>query len=62
MAKREPTKKKLSWDEFECPDCSAHNPYGNTFTVDDEIFCSFCGNVFRVKRGNDPETYRLVQA
>ena len=60
MVKREDPKKKPKWDEFECPECSAHNPYGNGFTFDDEIFCAYCGNSYLVKRAGDGETYKLT--
>ena len=35
-------------DEFECPDCNAHNPVDDGFTVGDEITCFYCGSQFRV--------------
>lgn len=58
-----PDKKKLEWDEFECPECTAHNPYGKGFTVGDEVFCSFCGQTFLVRKKDDDfevTTFRLV--
>jgi transcription elongation factor Elf1 len=34
--------------EFECPDCSAHNPYDDGFKVGQEILCYYCGLHFKV--------------
>jgi hypothetical protein len=34
--------------EFECPLCSAHNPYDDGFGEGDEIRCFYCGQDFRV--------------
>jgi hypothetical protein len=49
-----------TWTEFDCPECSAHNPWEDGFTVGDELFCSWCGAVLKVKRfPDDPERYRL---
>lgn len=59
MARKEETKKR-QWNEFECPECSANNPYENGFTFGDEIFCSWCGQVFIVRKVDDGERYRLV--
>ncbi|MCK6550921.1 hypothetical protein L6R52_34100 [Myxococcota bacterium] len=56
-------KKADEWDEFECPECTAHNPYGKGFTIGDEIFCSYCGQTFLVKKKDDDgegKSYRLV--
>jgi hypothetical protein len=56
-------KKKQEWDEFECPECTAHNPYGQGFTVGDEVFCNWCGQMFLVKKAGEDETkYKLVSA
>lgn len=34
--------------EFECPDCSAHNPYDDGFKIGAEILCYYCGLNFKV--------------
>jgi len=34
--------------EFECPVCSAHNPYDDGFGGGDEIRCFYCGQDFKV--------------
>ena len=36
------------WTEFECPNCSANNPYDDGFAVGDEIRCFYCGLEFKV--------------
>lgn len=34
--------------EFDCPDCSANNPWGDGFADQAEIQCHYCGTDFRV--------------
>ncbi|MEM1025561.1 MAG: hypothetical protein AAGD10_15965 [Myxococcota bacterium] len=58
MGKRD--SKGQKWTEFECPECSADNPWGDGFTVGDELFCSWCGGRFRVRRGKGEDDFRLV--
>lgn len=36
--------------EFECPECSAHNPHPDGFGEGAEIHCFYCGCTFAVKR------------
>lgn len=57
-----PPKKNHEWTEFECPECTANNPWEDGFTYDDELFCSWCGAVLRVRRVVDDleARYRLV--
>jgi transcription elongation factor Elf1 len=43
----DPLKKK--YFEFECPDCNAHNPWGDGFKVKEEISCHYCGTAFEVR-------------
>jgi hypothetical protein len=38
---------KRKFDEFECPACSAHNPFDD-FGNDDEVTCGWCGMGFVV--------------
>jgi hypothetical protein len=52
--------KKPSWDEFECPECSADNIVGNGFTIGDEVFCNWCGQVFLVRKTDDDDRFKLV--
>ncbi|HOX46105.1 MAG TPA: hypothetical protein PK668_21055 [Myxococcota bacterium] len=33
--------------EFECPLCSANNPYDDGFGAGDEVRCYYCGSEFR---------------
>jgi hypothetical protein len=35
------------FDEFDCPLCSAYNPYGDGFRKGDEIRCCYCGTEFK---------------
>ena len=37
---------KRKFDEFECPACSAHNPF-DTFGHGDDVLCNWCGMEFR---------------
>jgi hypothetical protein len=37
---------KRKFDEFECPACSANNPY-DTFGSGEEVLCNWCGMQFR---------------
>lgn len=38
---------KRKFDEFECPSCSANNPF-DTFGNGDEVLCNWCAMEFRV--------------
>jgi DNA-directed RNA polymerase subunit RPC12/RpoP len=33
--------------DFDCPDCSANNPYDDSFGNGDEVRCYYCGQEFR---------------
>ena len=37
---------KRKFEEFECPACSANNPY-DTFGNGEEVLCNWCGMQFR---------------
>ena len=39
--------------DFDCPECSANNPYDDGFSPGDEIRCYYCGQEFRVEIGHD---------
>ncbi|MEO1334999.1 MAG: hypothetical protein AAFV29_05125 [Myxococcota bacterium] len=41
--------KKAEWTEFECPLCTAHNIWDDGFSDKDELFCSWCGAILRVR-------------
>ena len=36
------------FDDFDCPDCAANNPYGDGFGDGDEVRCYYCGQEYRV--------------
>jgi hypothetical protein len=38
---------KRKFDEFECPSCSANNPWGEGFGNNDEVLCNWCGVSWR---------------
>ncbi|MBK8013437.1 MAG: hypothetical protein IPK13_19040 [Deltaproteobacteria bacterium] len=64
---RNDTKSKLKkarrWEEFVCPECDAHNPYGAEFEVGDEVFCCWCGCSFDVRSDpDDDDRFRLRRA
>lgn len=52
---------KAKWYEFECPVCTAENPWDDGFTYGDELFCAYCGAVIEVRPVHDAEepTYKL---
>lgn len=55
------TRKQLEWTEFDCPECSAHNPWDDGFTFGDEVFCSWCGCRLKVRKaGEDGDRFKLV--
>lgn len=35
--------------EFECPSCSANNPWPDGFRAKDEVICHYCGITYRVE-------------
>ena len=35
--------------DFDCPDCSANNPYDDKFGDGDEVRCYYCGQLFRAR-------------
>lgn len=35
------------FQDFDCPDCSANNPYDDGFGDGDEIRCYYCGQEFK---------------
>jgi len=37
-------------DDFDCPSCTANNPYDDGFKAGDEIRCFYCGQEFRVEK------------
>jgi hypothetical protein len=43
----QPAEAKMS--EFDCPSCSANNPYDTGFAPGDEVLCYYCGARYLVK-------------
>ena len=41
-------KRRPYWTDFECPECTAENPFDDGFFIGDEVFCYHCQSVFRV--------------
>ncbi len=37
------------FQDFDCPECAANNPYDDAFGDGDEIRCYYCGQEFRVQ-------------
>jgi transcription elongation factor Elf1 len=37
------------FQDFDCPECNANNPYDDGFGDGDEIRCYYCGLEFRVQ-------------
>lgn len=46
------------FNDFDCPECSANNPYDDAFGDGDEIRCYYCGQEFRA-HVNDSGRLRL---
>lgn len=46
------------FEDFDCPDCNANNPYDDNFGDGDEVRCYYCGQEFRVEV-NDSGRLRL---
>lgn len=44
-----PDPKEGLFYEFECPECSAHNPHPDGFRAGGETLCFYCGTTFTVK-------------
>jgi hypothetical protein len=40
--------RRRRFQDFDCPDCSANNPYDDAFGDGDEIRCYYCGQEFKV--------------
>ncbi len=43
------SKRRRGDDEFECPECSAHNPLGEPMVDGGEVQCFYCGIEFKVQ-------------
>ena len=42
-------KPKRKYNDFDCPNCNANNPYDDGITDGAEIRCYYCGQEFRVR-------------
>ena len=40
--------RRRRFNDFDCPDCNANNPYDDGFGDGDEIRCYYCGQGFTV--------------
>ncbi len=47
-----PTERRR-FHEFECPLCSATNPYDDPFGHRDEVLCFYCGAEFEARVGSE---------
>lgn len=54
-------RQKTIWTEFDCPECSANNPFDEGFRHNDELVCQYCGLPWRVKADGDGG-FRLQEA
>ena len=52
---------KRRFNDFDCPDCNANNPYDEAFGDGDEIRCFYCGTEFKVSV-NDEGRLRMKPA
>lgn len=43
---------------FDCPDCTANNPYDDGFGAGDEVRCYYCGSEFLVVDQDGKFRYR----
>jgi hypothetical protein len=39
--------RKRRFGDFDCPDCSANNPYDDNFGDGDEVRCYYCGQEYK---------------
>jgi DNA-directed RNA polymerase subunit RPC12/RpoP len=39
--------------DFDCPSCSANNPYDDGIHDGDEVRCYYCGEEFKAERNNE---------
>lgn len=49
----DPRARLSRWTEFDCPICSANNPYDDGFKVRDEVACLWCNSTFIVRANDD---------
>jgi len=49
------------FDDFDCPECDANNPWDDGFGDGDEVRCFYCGQEFKAQV-NDSGRLRLREA
>lgn len=45
--------RKRKFQEFDCPECSANNPFDEGFGDGDEVLCAYCGEEFKATVGEE---------
>ena len=40
--------RRRRFQDFDCPTCSANNPYDDAFGDGDDVLCYYCGQEFKV--------------
>jgi hypothetical protein len=53
--------RRRKFSDFDCPNCSANNPYDEPFGDGDEVLCFYCGGEFKAQV-NDEGRLRLREA
>ena len=53
--------RKRRFKDFDCPGCSANNPYDEGFGDGDEVLCYYCGAEFKARVSDDGDL-RLREA
>jgi hypothetical protein len=54
-------RKNRRFTDFDCPTCSANNPYDDSFGDGDQVLCYYCGQDFEV-HVSDEGRLRLKEA
>ncbi len=45
--------RRRKFRDFDCPGCSANNPYDDGFGDGDEVLCYYCGQEFKAQVNDD---------
>ncbi len=53
--------RRRRFQDFDCPDCNANNPYDDSIGDGDEVRCYYCGQEFRADV-NDSGRLRLRES
>lgn len=54
------TKRKKGDDEFECPECNAHNPLAEPIVDGGEVQCFYCGVEFKAIESGSKFKFKAV--